>query len=72
MDGGERMSNGPSCDEVKEAYDQGMNDAWELAKKLIHFEHEGGFSDKEIQNILIVMSGNVFSMHTPHKKPLQS
>lgn len=26
----------PSCDEVKAAYDQGLNDAWELAKKILY------------------------------------
>lgn len=47
----EKLKNEPSCEEVKEAYDKGLNDAWELAGRLAKPVEYDGYSRSEIKQI---------------------
>lgn len=40
-----------TLDEVDESYNKGLNDAWELAKKIILPSHMGGYTMDEFKNI---------------------
>lgn len=51
--------------EYAEAYNKGLNDAWELAKKIVSNPGEGGFSVKELINIFETsLMKNVFNEYS--------
>lgn len=52
-------------DDTSEAYNEGLNDAWELAKKIVSNPGEGGFSVKELINIFETsLMKNVFNEYS--------
>lgn len=51
-----------------EAYQQGMNDAWEIAKKLYLNKKNGGLSDVELEKIFGQMTtSEIFLQYTPRE-----
>lgn len=64
-----RESSGvePSCDDVKAAYDQGMLDAWELAKKCVHLEGCGEDNELMYKIFNTVFIKQLFDDNTPQE-----
>lgn len=51
-----------------EAYQQGMNDAWEIAKKLYLDKRNGGLSDVELEEIFGQLTvSKIFMRYTPQE-----
>ena len=51
-----------------DAYNKGLNDAWELAKKIVLSEGDGGYSCDELENIFGYRSpASVLKVFTPQK-----
>ena len=51
-----------------ESYNKGLNDAWELAKKIVLSEGDGGYSCDELENIFGYRSpASVLKVFTPQK-----
>lgn len=51
-----------------ESYNKGLNDAWELAKKIAALEDDGGYSCEELENIFgHVATASVLKVFTPQE-----
>ena len=51
-----------------ESYNKGLNDAWELAKKIAVLEDDGGYSCEELENIFgHVATASVLKVFTPQE-----
>ena len=61
----------PSCDEVKAAYDQGMADAWELAKQILYGNDKQTVEicDLNIEPVFreLTHKREIINNHTPQK-----
>ncbi len=45
------MPEEPSCDDVKKAYEQGLTDAWELAKRISLLPSDGGYNCDTLREV---------------------
>lgn len=51
-----------------EAYNKGLNDAWELAKKIAVFEDDGGYTANELEEMFrTIFPDEVFADFTPQE-----
>lgn len=69
---GECLSTSFVSDDVlhptDESYNKGLNDAWELVKKIVLSEEDGGYSCEELENIFGYRSpASVLKVFTPQK-----
>ena len=53
---------------VNKSYNEGLNDAWELAKKIVLSDGDGGYSCDELENIFGYRSpASILKVFTPQK-----
>lgn len=50
-----------------ESYNKGLNDAWELVKKIVKSPHEGGYKANELADIFGISDKPVLDAYTPQE-----